>query len=413
MASIQKRRGRYMVNYRDALGRQRQPSFRTRREAEQFLATVLQSRQQRVTPAVDPEIKVEPYSVRWLTLVTPTLKPSTVGNYSQRLRVHIVPAFGPIKVRQLQRGQIKTLLAEKLASGLAVDSVRLIHATIRAMLNAAVDDGVILANPANKLGKILRLVRSKSARQEEIKALDRAQVTVFLATTLETTPRLYPLFLTLARTGLRIGEALALQWSDLDFKGREIRVQRAVTNDGTIGTPKSGHGRTVDMSTSLRDVLQRHQAKLAAAWLEQKPKRDDAGNELPKGPMPLWTFPSDVWTPMDHANVGKAFKRVLKDAGLPLHHSPHDLRHTFASLLLQQGESVQYVQRMLGHASITLTVDTYGKWLPMGNKAAVDRLDDVDLVDDEPTGGNVVAEATSGLPIDAELIDLIGEPIWP
>jgi site-specific recombinase XerD len=48
--------------------------------------------------------------------------------------------------------------------------------------------------------------------------------------------------------------------------------------------------------------------------------------------------------------VGKAFKRVVKGAGLPLHHSPHDLRHTFASLLLQQGESVQYVQRMLGHA---------------------------------------------------------------
>jgi integrase len=165
--------------------------------------------------------------------------------------------------------------------------------------------------------------------QEEIKALDRAQVTVFLATTLETTSRLYPLFLTLARTGLRIGEALALQWSDLDFKGREIRVERVVTNDGTIGKPKSGHGRTVDMSTSLRDMLQRHQAKLAATWLEAKPKCDDDGHELPKGPMPLWTVPSGVWTPMDHANIGKAFRRVLKDAGLPLHHSPHDLRHTF------------------------------------------------------------------------------------
>jgi integrase len=67
---------------------------------------------------------------------------------------------------------------------------------------------------------------------------------------------------------------------------------------------------------------------------------------------------------------------VLKAARLPLHHSPHSLRHRFASLLLQQGEAIQYVQRMLGHASITLTVDTYGKWLPMGNKAAVDRLDE-------------------------------------
>jgi len=71
---------------------------------------------------------------------------------------------------------------------------------------------------------------------------------------------------------------------------------------------------------------------------------------------------------MDHANVAKAFKRTLRAAALPPHHSPHSLRHTFASLLLQQGEAIQYVQRMLGHASITLTVDTYGKWLPMGEQ---------------------------------------------
>jgi integrase len=74
--------------------------------------------------------------------------------------------------------------------------------------------------------------------------------------------------------------------------------------------------------------------------------------------------------------VRRVFVRLLKRAKLPLHFSPHSLRHTFASLLLQQGESPVYVQRQLGHASIKHTVDTHGKWLPMGNKAAVDRLDD-------------------------------------
>jgi len=66
---------------------------------------------------------------------------------------------------------------------------------------------------------------------------------------------------------------------------------------------------------------------------------------------------------------------VLKRANLPLHFTPHCLRYTYASLMLQQGESIVYVQKQLGHASIQITVDTYGKWLPMGNKAAVDRLD--------------------------------------
>src|SRR5882724_8046449 len=85
--------------------------------------------------------------------------------------------------------------------------------------------------------------------------------------------------------------------------------------------------------------------------------------------------------------------KVLKAAGLPLHFSPHRLRHTFASLLLQQGESPAYVQRQLGHASIQLTVDTYGRWLPMGNKAAVDRLNDALP---GASGSRVVANAVFG-----------------
>ena len=78
---------------------------------------------------------------------------------------------------------------------------------------------------------------------------------------------------------------------------------------------------------------------------------------------------------MDESKVRRAMRHVLEQAKLPLHFSPHCLRHTYASLMLQQGESLTYVQRQLGHASINLTADTYGKWLPLGNKAAVDRLD--------------------------------------
>ena len=95
--------------------------------------------------------------------------------------------------------------------------------------------------------------------------------------------------------------------------------------------------------------------------------------------------------------------KTLRASGLPLHFSPHCMRHTFASLLLQQGESPAYVQRQLGHASIQLTVDTYGKWLPMGNKAAVNRLDD-------PSGSKVVAKTESGAPESSEAPDFIGGP---
>jgi len=315
MASIFKRRGRWVLKFRDVTGRWRSPSYPTRRKAEEASVGVVEQRRQTVVPVVNPDITVAAYAQRWLGQIAGTVKPSTVEHYRQRVRIHIGPAFGAMKVCQLHRGAIKALLAEKLSSGLAVDTVRLIHATLRAMLNAAVDDGVILANPATRLGKILHLVRSKATRQEEIKAFDRDQLSRFLAGVLVSVPRLYALFLTMARTGVRIGEALAFTWEDVNFDGREIRVERAVNNQGVISTPKSGHGRTLDMSMAVKDVLQRHQTKLASAWLQRKPEMGPHGASLPKGEMPPWVFPSDAWTPMDHANVAKAFKRVLKRPG--------------------------------------------------------------------------------------------------
>jgi len=188
-----------------------------------------------------------------------------------------------------------------------------------------------------------------------------------LAVTTKTASRFYELFLLLGRTGLRLGEALALEWPDIDVESREIRVARAFSA-GKIETPKSGHGRTVDMSRQLAATLRHLQIERKAETLKQGWKE-----------MPPWVFCTQVGTPLDEHRVRKIFSRVIKNAGLPPHFTPHCLRHTFASLLLQQGESPAYVQRQLGHASIQLTVDTYGKWLPMGNKAAVNRLDDPDV----------------------------------
>ena len=100
-------------------------------------------------------------------------------------------------------------------------------------------------------------------------------------------------------------------------------------------------------------------------------------------------------------------RHVLQQATLPLHFSPHCLRHTYASLMLQQDESLIYVQRQLGHASINLTADTYGKWLPLGNKAAVDRLD-ATIVDESDR--KVVAEGVVESEENAEVIGIFGGP---
>jgi hypothetical protein len=85
---------------------------------------------------------------------------------------------------------------------------------------------------------------------------------------------------------------------------------------------------------------------------------------------------TEAATPPDASRVRNVFRKVLKHTRLLVHFTPHCLRHTFASLLLREAESPAYVQRQLGYTSIQLTVDTYGKWLPMGNKAAVNQLED-------------------------------------
>ena len=395
MACITKRRGKWVVDYRDGGGVRRWRTFGTKREAEDHLAEIIPGSRQRRRAVVPVTITLEHYADRWLYMIENTIKPRTLASYSGTLRLHLLPAFGTWRVQYLDKGTIKRLLADKLTAGLSRNTVRILHATLRALLAAAVDDGVIPANPAEKLGRQLRLVMPKATRQEEIKAMTREQRQLFLQTAAQETPKYHPLFVALAGTGMRLGEALALQWEDVNLEAREIRVARSVSR-GRVDTPKAGHGRLVDISQRLAEMLRQLEQQRAAQALAQG---------WPE--VPSWIFSTRACTPMDESKVRRAMRKVLIAAGLPRHFSPHCLRHTYASLMLQQGESLTYVQRQLGHASINLTADTYGKWLPLGNKAAVDRLDATSFVE---SGSKVVADTTGGPEEASEVVEDIGGP---
>jgi integrase len=219
-------------------------------------------------------------------------------------------------------------------------------------------EGVIAANPAARLGRVLKLTVSKATTQEEIKAMTEGQRQLFLAPAYREAPRYYPLFFVLAGTGMRLGEGLALQPEDLDCSRKTIRIARAFSEDGALDTPKSGHGRTVDISQSPANTLAAHEMtrkldKLKYGWAE----------------LPPWLFVTKTGMPVDPANVRRAMLRVLKATKLPLHFTPHGLRHTYASILLADGVSPVYGQEQLGHATIELTVSTYGRWLKKKRQA--------------------------------------------
>ena len=184
-----------------------------------------------------------------------------------------------------------------------------------------------------------------------------------VATAAECFPEWHAWLLTGLRTGLRAGELLGLQWDDVDRHGRYLGVTRSIVK-GTQTTPKNHQQRRVDMSPQLRAVLRRWRAGQNAESLARGRAR------------PVWIFPSSTGTWLDESKMRKAFNQILDRAGLH-RRGPHQMRHTFASLLLQAGAPITYVSRQIGHRDSAITLRVYAHWLPdTGAEKGVDRLDD-------------------------------------
>jgi integrase len=235
------------------------------------------------------------------------------------------------------------------------------------VLNKAVDDEILQTNPAHRLGKIFKA----QDKRKDVDFLTKEELKQLLDTVEGHFPRHYPLFLLLARTGLRIGEALALQWGDIDFQGRFINVQRGIAR-GKIETPKNGKARRVDMSLQLTEALMALKQDGAGVVVPITRNLEKRQNEPTD-----WIFTNGNGGFVDVNNWRRrVFNKALKKAGLRRIRI-HDLRHSYASLLIQSGESLAYVRDQLGHHSIKVTVDIYGHLAPEGNKQAVDKLDDI------------------------------------
>ena len=230
---------------------------------------------------------------------------------------------------------------------------KLSSATIRAhlvllrnMLNHAVAWGHLAHNPASA-------VKGPKLAHTEMECLTPDEVKVFLAACDD---RHRPLFAAAIMTGMRLGELLGLKWDDVNWRGGTIRVTRSLYNGQFVEPKTSRSVRTIGMSNRLAAILRKH--KLAA----------------PYSPFDL-VFPTPEGTPMDQANLRhRVFADTLTRAKLRKIRI-HDLRHTFASLLINQGENLKYVQSQLGHSSITTTVDRYGHLMPDAHRGANDRLD--------------------------------------
>jgi len=312
------------------------------------------------------EVKQAPifrdYALQWLNgHVKTSCKYSTWERYEGCLRSHLFPVFGEKPIDQIQRKDIKKLIYDKLNEGLSPSSVRNIKAALSGVLSSAYEDGLLPGNAALRLGKLIK----KNDFRKNINPLTKEEVLVMLKTAMEHFPRYYPVFLLAVSTGMRLGEVIGLQPGDVDSKCRFIEVRRSIVR-GRVETPKSGKSRRVDMSQQLTEALKVHLIRTKELTLKKGWKQP-----------PETLFYNDEGRPLDPNNVVKrCFHKSLTKAGLRRVRF-HDLRHTFASIHISQGESLAYVRDQLGHHSIQITVDIYGHLVPGSNKSAADRLLDM------------------------------------
>jgi integrase len=332
------------------------------RSAAVTLAAKIQEKLKACELQIAPEKKMVTfgeYARKWLDSVT-HLKHSTLASYEGILRNHL-GALRDQPMDQIKRADIKTLIsAKQKKGGLSPGTVRNIKAFVSKVFSEALEDEVIGVDPAKMLGKHINSKEHKT----DINPLTREEAKVFLDTVQAHYPRHYPFFLCALRTGLRLGELLTLQWGDIDFHGGFIEVRRSFTR-GHYTTPKNGKTRRVDMSPQLAETLkelrtERKRETLARGWRE----------------VPELVFVDTAGGLEDGNNLRKrVFHRALEKAGLRRVRI-HDLRHTVATMLIQNGESLAYVRDQLGHSSIQITVDIYGHLEPGKNRAAVAKLDD-------------------------------------
>jgi integrase len=347
MGNIQRRpNGQWRARYRDPAGRERARHFRRRLDAERWLASVenAKHRGEWIDPALS-RITVGEWAERWLKAQV-QLKPLTLAAQAPRQGADS-PGMGKVRLVEVTHADVVAWVAELQAEGYAAATIRQAHRVLSLTLALAVRDRRLSYNPADGV-RLPRVVRPEPVflSHEQVDRLAEA------------CPGFELFIRVLAYTGLRWGEATALQVSRLDLMRRRLEVVRTAIDLGreiTYGTPKTHQRREVPIPRSLVDELAVHAAG--------KRLEDQVFTSTKGAPLRNHNFRTRVFAPAAVA---------ICVPGL----TPHDLRHTAASLAVQAGANVKAVQRMLGHAFAAMTLDVYAGLPGDDLDAVADRLDE-------------------------------------
>ena len=356
---------------RDETGKRRQQWHTvpgTKKDAEKALRELLH-RVETGSYVKPQRLSLGEYLHHWLDgYVKTNCSPRTLDGYHTIARCHLIPSLGMIPLAQLQPQHIQQYYAQALSDGrtdgkgaLSARTVLHIHRVLYQALNYAVRQGLLIRNPA-------QFVDPPRARKPKMKSLIPREVARLLQVA-EDTPY-YPIIYTAVNTGLRQAELLGLLWRNLDLDLASLSVTQVLYKRYGVcefREPKSEHSRRwLNLSPSLALFLRKYRTeRQAQCLLLGKPLSED---DL--------VFSNVDGTPVDPGTLTHNFARIARRADLPGTRF-HDLRHTFASLMLLAGIHPKIVSEMLGHSSVAFTLDVYSHVIKGLGQAAVKRLDEV------------------------------------
>lgn len=308
----------------------------------------------------DDRITVEAFLARYLEdYCKRTLRATTLAGYTSIIKDHINPELGKVRLSQLRADQINHLLAKKLELGLSNRFVEYIHGILKRSLNVALKWGLLTKNPATQVTPPKPAFKIPSTWSVD-------QVKSFFEVLKD--DRWAAIYYVGCGTGMRKGEVLGLPMSALDLdKGYLMVVQTLQLVNGKLQLlePKTQKSRRLIVlpdfvKEALRvHLLRRHLVSQTLGWKESG-----------------LVFTSDLGTPIFPRNLVRHFKAKLQQAGLPDIRF-HDLRHTTASLLLEKNVHPKIVSELLGHSTVTLTLNTYSHIINPINKVASSEMDDM------------------------------------
>jgi integrase len=346
--------GRWCASIR--LGGKRRTVYgRSRQEAARRLGELQRAAHQGrlVAPS---RLTLGAYLTMWLDAHSVRLGPATRAVYEDVIRLHLTPTLGPIRLQALRPLHVVQWQTARCEAGVSPQRVATALKVLRTALTAAVRWGLLPTNPAADVE------RPRGDRRER-RVWTEDEARRFLAHATGYTQMWDPLWLFLLGTGCRRGEALGLQWGDVDLERGIMRITRAVQvvrNRAGLSTPKT--------PTSVRTLMV---PPFAVAALRVQRHRQ-AARRLAAGPS--WAGADFIFTTTSGqhplvSNLLKALQSACSRAGVP-RLTLHQLRHVHATLMVRAGMDPKTVQQRLGHTSLTMTLGLYAHALPSGDEQA-------------------------------------------